>query len=104
MTLLHTVTSQTRRHIHHCRTHIARIRADLQQWHIHRQQCIAQEHERSAQYELPYKAIHHLKDPMTDTRHRTITTVRQEDGSLTNDPANVLQATEDSFLHQHTPN
>ena len=40
---------------------------------------------------------------MTDTGHRTITTVRQEDGSLTNDPATVLQATQDSFLRQHTP-
>ena len=39
---------------------------------------------------------------MTDTGHRTITTVRQEDGSLTNDPATVLQATQDSLLHQHT--
>ena len=40
---------------------------------------------------------------MTDTGHRTITTVRQEDGSLTNNPATVLQATQDSFLGQHTP-
>ena len=42
-TLLHTDTPQSRRHIHHCRTQIAHIRADLQQWHIHRQQRIAQE-------------------------------------------------------------
>ena len=102
-TLLHTDTPQTRRQIHHCRTHIAQIRADLQRWHIHRQQRIAQEHERYAQHELPYKAIRHLNDAMTDTGHRTITTVRQEDGSLTNDPATVLQATQDSFLRQHTP-
>ena len=40
---------------------------------------------------------------MTDTGHCTITTVRQKDGSLTNDPATVLQATQDSFLRQHTP-
>ena len=40
---------------------------------------------------------------MTDTSHGTITTVRQGDGSLTNDPASALQATQDSFLHQHTP-
>ena len=40
---------------------------------------------------------------MTDTGHRTITTVRQEDGFLTRDPATVLQATRDSFLRQHTP-
>ena len=40
---------------------------------------------------------------MTDTGHRTITTVRQEDGSLTNDPGTVLQATQDSFLQQQTP-
>ena len=53
-TLLHTDTPQTRRHIHHCRTQIAHIRADLQQWHIHRQQRIAQEHERYAQHELHY--------------------------------------------------
>ena len=64
---------------------------------------IAQEHERYAQHELPYKAIRHLNDPMTDTGHRTITTVRREDGSLTNHPATVLQATQDSFLQQHTP-
>ena len=32
---------------------IAHIRADLQQSHIHRQQRIAQEHERYAQHELP---------------------------------------------------
>ena len=102
-TLLHTDTPQTRRHIHHCRTQIAHIRADLQQWHIHRQQLIAQEHERYAQHELPYKAIRHPNDAMTDTGHRTITTVRQEDGSLTNDPATVLQATQDSFLQPHTP-
>ena len=102
-TFLHTDTPQTRRQIHHCRTQIAHIRADLQQWHIHRQQRIAQEHERYAQHELPYKAIRHLNDAMTDTGHRTITTVRQEDGSLTNNPANVLLATRDSFLQQHTP-
>ena len=102
-TLLHTDTPQTRRHIHHCRKQIAHIRGDLQQWHIHRQQRIAQEHERYAQHELPYKAIRHLNDAMTDIGHRTITTVRQEDGSLTNDPATVLQATQDSFLQQHTP-
>ena len=102
-TLLHTDTPQTRRQIHHCRTQIAHIRADLQRWHIHRQQRIAQEHERYAQHELPYKAIRHLNDAMTDTGHRTITTVRQEDGSLTNNPATVLQATQDSFLRQHTP-
>ena len=102
-TLLHTDTPQTRRQIHHCRTQIAHIRADLQRWHIHRQQRIAQDHERYAQQELPYKAICHLNDAMTDTGHRTITTVRQEDGSLTNDPATVLQATQDSFLRQHTP-
>ena len=47
-TLLHTDTPQTRRHIHHCRTQIAHIRADLQRWHIHRQQRIAEEHERYA--------------------------------------------------------
>ena len=64
---------------------------------------MAQEHERYAQNELPYRAIRHLKDAMTNTGHRTITTVRQEDGSLTNDPATVLQATQDSFLRQHTP-
>ena len=55
------------------------------------------------QHELPYKAICHLNDAMTDTGHRTITTVRQEDGSLTKDPATVLQATQDSFLRQQTP-
>ena len=82
---------------------IAHIRADRQRWHIHRQQRIAQEHERYTQHELPYKAIRHLNNAMTDTGHRTITTVRQEDGSLTNDPATVLQATQDSFLQQHTP-
>ena len=102
-TLLHTDTPQTRRHVHHCRTQIAHMRADLQQWHIIRQQRIAQEHERYAQHELPYKAIRHLNDAMTDTGHRTITGVRQEDGSLTNNPATVLQATQDSFLQQHTP-
>ena len=102
-TLLHTDTPQTRRQIHHCRTQIAHIRADLQRWHIHRQQRIAQEHERYAQHEHPYKAIRHLNDAMTDTGHRTITTVRQEDGSLTNDPATVLQAGQDSFLRHHTP-
>ena len=40
---------------------------------------------------------------MTDTGHRTITTVRQKDPSLTKDPATVLQATKNSFLRQHTP-
>ena len=40
---------------------------------------------------------------MTDTGHRTITTVGQPDGSLTNDPAMVLQATQVSFLNQHSP-
>ena len=40
---------------------------------------------------------------MNHTGHRTITTVRQAEGSLTNDPATVLQATQHSFLHQHTP-
>ena len=102
-TLLHTDTPETRRHIYHSRTQIAHITADLQQWHIHRQQRNAQEHERYSQHELPYKAIRHLNDAMTDTGRRTITTVRQEDGSLTNDPATVLQATKDSFLQQHTP-
>ena len=102
-TLLHTDTPQTRRHMHQCRTQIAHIRADLQQLHIHRQQCIAQAHERYAQHELPYKAICHLNDAMTDTGHRTITTVRQEDSPLTNVPATVVGATQDSFLQQHTP-
>ena len=102
-TLLHTDSPLTRRHIHHCRTQIARIRADLQDRYIHRQQCIAQEHERYAPHELPYKAICHLNDAMTDTGHRTITTVRQEDCSLPNDRATVLQATQDRFLRQHTP-
>ena len=87
-TLLHTDTPQTRRQIHHCRTQIAHIRADLQ-WY--------------AQHELPYKAIRHLNNAMPNTGHRTITTVRQADGSLTNHPATVLQATQDSLLHQHTP-
>ena len=86
-TLLHTNTPQNRRHIHHCRTQIAHIRADLQQWHIHRQQSIAQEHERYAQHELPYKGIRHLNDAMTDTSHRTINTVRQDDGSLSKRPS-----------------
>ena len=102
-TLLHTDTPETCCHIHHCRMQITHIRADLQHWHIHRQQLIAQEHERYAQHELPYKAIRHLNDAMTDTGHRIITTVRQEDASLTNNPATVLQGTQDSFLHQHTP-
>ena len=82
---------------------IADIRADLQQWHIHRQERIAQEHERYPQHERPYNAICRLNDAMTDTGHRTVTTVRQENGSLTNGPATVLQATKDSFLCQHTP-
>ena len=94
--LLHTNTLQTRRHIQHCRTQIAHIRADLQQWHMHRQQRIAQEHERYAERELPYKAIGHLNNAMTDTGHRTITTVRRADSTLNNDPATVLQATQDS--------
>ena len=102
-TLLHTDTPETRRQIHHCRTQIAHIMGDLQQWPIHRQQRIVQEHERFAQHELPYRAICHLKDAMTDTGHCTITMVRQEDGSLTSDPATVLQATRDRFLQQHTP-
>ena len=101
--LLHIDTPQTCRHIHHCRTQITPIRASLQQWHIHRQQRIAQEDERYAQHELPYEATRNFNNAMTDTSHRTITTVRQEDGSLTNDPATVLQAIQDSFLHQHTP-
>ena len=102
-TLLHTGSPQIRRHVHHCRTQIAHIRADLQQWHIHRQQRIAQEHERYAQHELPYKAICHLNKAMTDTGQCTITTVRLADGSLTKDPATLLQAIQDSYLHQHTP-
>ena len=81
----HTDDPEDCQHIHHCRTQIAHIRADVQQWHIHRQQRIAQEHERSAQHELPYKAIRHLNDAMTDSGNRTITTVKQEDGSLTKD-------------------
>ena len=76
-TLLHIDTPQTRHHIRHCRTQIARIRADLQQWHIHRQKRIAQEQERYAQHELPYKAIRHLNNAPTNTGHHTITTVRQ---------------------------
>ena len=52
-TLLGSDGPQTRRHIHHCRTLIARIRADLQQWQIHRQQRIAREQERYARRELP---------------------------------------------------
>ena len=40
---------------------------------------------------------------MTDTGNHTITTVQQKDSSLTNNPATVLQATQDSFLRQHTP-
>ena len=40
---------------------------------------------------------------MTDTGYRIITTVRQADDSLTNNPATVLQATQDSILQQHTP-
>ena len=79
------------------------IPADLQQWHIHRQQRIAAEHERYAHHKPPYKVIPLLDNAMTDTGHRTITTVRQEDGFVTTDPATVLQATQDSFLHQHTP-
>ena len=75
----------------------------LQQWHIHRQQRIAKEDQRYAHHKLPYKAIRHRDDAVTDTDHRTITTVWQADGSLTKDPAMVLQATEDSFLHQQTP-
>ena len=105
-TLPHTDTPQTRRHIRHCRTQIARIGQTCNSGtpgHIHRQQRIAQENERYAQHELPYKAIRHLNNAMTDTGHRTITTVRREDGSLTNDQATVLQATLHSFLHQHTP-
>ena len=39
---------------------------------------------------------------MTNTGHCTITTVRKSDGSLTNDSATVLQATQDSFPHRHT--
>ena len=103
VTLLHTDTPQNCRHVHHCRTQIAHIRVDLQKWHIHRQQRIAQEHEQFAQHELPYNTNRHLNDAMTDNGHRTITTVRQEDSSLTNDPATVLRATQDSFLQQHTP-
>ena len=102
-TLLHSDTPPTRRHVDDCRTQIARIRADLQQWHIHRQQRIAKEQERYAQHDLPYKAIRHLNDAMADTGHRTITTVRLEDGSLTDGPATMLQASEDSFLQQNTP-
>ena len=101
--LFHTDIPQTRRDLHHCRTQIAHIRADLQQWHIHRQQRIAQEHERYARHELPYKAIRQLSNAITDTCHRTITTVRRADGSLTNDQAGVNHATQESFLHQHTP-
>ena len=70
---------------------------------MHRQQRIAQEHERYARHELAYKAIGHLNNAMTDTSHGTITTVREADGSLTNDSATMLQATHESFLHQHTP-
>ena len=103
-TLLHTDNPRTRRQIHHCRTQIAHIRADLQRWHIHRQQRIAQQNERYAQHELPLKAICHLNDAMTDTCHRTITMIQQKDSSLTNDPATVLGAIQDSFLRQHTPN
>ena len=102
-TLLHTDTPPTRRHIHHCRMQIAHIRADLHQLHIHRQQRIAQEHERYAQHELSYKATSHLNNAMTDAGHRTTTMVTQEDGSLTKDPATVLRPTQDSFLHQHPP-
>ena len=40
---------------------------------------------------------------MTNTGHRTITMVRKEDCSLTNEPATVLEASQDSFLRQHTP-
>ena len=101
--LLHTYTPETRHHIHNCRTEIAHISADLQQWQIHRQQRIAQEPEQYAQHELPYKAIWHLNNPMTNTGHCTITTVRQPDGSLTNDPATVLGATQDSLLQKHSP-
>ena len=102
-TLLDTSSPQACHHTHDCETQIAHIRPDLQQWHIHRQQRIAQKHERCARQELPYKAIRHLKNAMTDTGHRTIPKVRQENGSLTNNPATVRQATQDSFLHQHNP-
>ena len=47
--------------------------------------------------------IRHLDNAMTDTGHTIITTVWQEDVSRINDPATVLQTTQDSFLHQHTP-
>ena len=103
-TVLHTDTPQARQHIHDCRTQMAHIRADLQQWCIHRQHCIAQEHEQYARQELAYKAIRHLDNAMTETGHSTVATVEQEDGSLTNDPATVLQAIHGSFLYEHTPN
>jgi hypothetical protein len=40
---------------------------------------------------------------MTDAGHRTITTVQRDDGSLTSEPTAIFQATQDSFLRQHTP-
>ena len=94
---------ETRRHIHDCRTQRAHIKAELQQWHIDRQQRIRQEHKRYARHQLTYKAIRHLNSAMTNTGHRTITMVRRADGFLTSNLATVPQATQDSFLHQHTP-
>ena len=40
---------------------------------------------------------------MSDAGHRTITTVQRNDGSLTSEPTAIFQATQDSFLRQHTP-
>ena len=102
-TLFHTDTPQPRHHIQNGRKKIACIMADIPQWHTLRQQRIAQEHEWYTRHEFPYKAIRHLDNAMTDTGHRTITTVRREDGTLTTDPATVLQASHESLLHQHTP-
>ena len=54
-THLHTDTPQACHHIHDCITQIAHIRADLAQWHIHREQRIAQEHEQYAATNSPTK-------------------------------------------------
>ena len=40
---------------------------------------------------------------MTDTAHRTITTVRRADCSLISDPTTMLHTSQYSFLNQHTP-
>ena len=100
-TAIHSHNSHAQRNVQRIAARLETTRGQLRDWQERRAKDLAQEQQRYLKNPKPYKSLKHVDKVLGETGHQGIRAVRLQDGTLTNNPKDVIEEVLNTFKRRH---